>query len=98
MTESPEEYETRLAAYVEGRDAVAMQREAVVALARLMEGADDATVSRRPGADKWSVTGVAAAGSLRTCETSCRAGDSLPSHSSRPVARSKHWVKSAPSS
>ena len=60
MTESPEEYETRLASYVEGRDAVAMQREAVLALARLMEGVDGAALSRRPCADKWSVTEIVA--------------------------------------
>jgi hypothetical protein len=60
MAESPEQYEARLAGYVEGRDAIAMQREAPRTLARLIAGVAEQTLRRRPAPGKWSVTEILA--------------------------------------
>ena len=53
--ETAEQYERRLAGYVEGKDPVAMQREAASVLARLTGGAAEDKLRRRPAAQKWSV-------------------------------------------
>ena len=60
MTETPEQYKTRLAGYVEGRDAIAMQREALHAITRLIEGVAVAKLKQRPAPGKWSVTEILA--------------------------------------
>jgi uncharacterized damage-inducible protein DinB len=60
MVETPEQYKIRLASYAEGKDAVAMQRQAPRALAQLIEGVTDTTLSLRPAPGKWSVTEILA--------------------------------------
>lgn len=60
MIESIDDYHARLARYVEGRDAMAMLREAPVVLAQLMKGVDEDVLSRRPSPRQWSVTAIVA--------------------------------------
>lgn len=60
MTETAQEYKARLAAYVEGKDVIAMQREAPEILARLIEGVAESELRRRPAPGKWSVTEILA--------------------------------------
>jgi uncharacterized damage-inducible protein DinB len=55
-----EEYKARLAAYVKGKDPVAMQREAPGTLARLIEGVPSETLKRSPAPGKWSVCAILA--------------------------------------
>jgi len=56
--ETAEQYKSRLAGYVEGRDPIQMQGEALSTIARLVEGVSDARLKARPAADKWSVTEI----------------------------------------
>lgn len=58
--ETAEQYQTRLAAYVDGKDPVAMQREAPRVLARLIDEVPDARLGLRPAPEKWSVTEILA--------------------------------------
>jgi len=58
MTETSEQYRTRLAKYVEGRDPVTMQREAPGTIARLIEGVGHAKLKDQPAPGKWSVTEI----------------------------------------
>jgi uncharacterized damage-inducible protein DinB len=58
--ETAGEYRSRLDSYVGDRDPIAMQREAPHTLARLIEGAPDDMLSRRPAAGKWSVRAILA--------------------------------------
>lgn len=60
MTETPEEYKARLAAYVEGKDVVKMQRDAPQILLRLTEGIAEEKLKQRPAPGKWSVTEIIA--------------------------------------
>jgi hypothetical protein len=60
MTETAQQSKARFAAYVEGRDVIAMQREAPVTLARLIENVPEADLRRRPAPGKWSVTEILA--------------------------------------
>lgn len=60
MTETAEQYKKRFASYVEGRDAVAMQREAPDVVARLMEGVAERELKRKPAPGKWSVSEIVA--------------------------------------
>jgi uncharacterized damage-inducible protein DinB len=60
MAETQQEYETRLASYVAGRDWMQMQREAPGRLARLTDGVAEERLRRRPaaagaGPGRWSV-------------------------------------------
>lgn len=58
MTENAEQYRARLAAYVEGRDAIAMQREAPRTIARLIEHVPPEALKRPPAPGKWPVTAI----------------------------------------
>jgi hypothetical protein len=56
----PEEYQARLAAYVENRDPIAMQREAPGILAGLIEGVPEEILGRTPAPGKWSIRAILA--------------------------------------
>jgi uncharacterized damage-inducible protein DinB len=58
--EAADQYKSRLDSYVRGRDPIAMQREAPQTLARLIEGAPDEMLSRRPAPGKWSAREILA--------------------------------------
>jgi len=60
MTETAEQYKTRLEDYTAGTDPIAMQREAPQTLASLIEGVAEAELTRRPAPGKWSVTEILA--------------------------------------
>ena len=60
MTETAEQYKKRLAAYVEEKDPIAMQKEAPHILAHLIEGVADAQLKQQPRPGKWSVTEIIA--------------------------------------
>ena len=60
MTETAEEYKSRFAAYVEGKDPIAMQREAPDTIARLIEGVPPAKLKQPPVSGKWSVLQIIA--------------------------------------
>ncbi len=55
-----EQYKTRLAGYVQGKDPIAMQREAPRTLARLIEGVPAETLKRPPAEGKWSIAAILA--------------------------------------
>ena len=46
--ETPEQYQARLAGYVRGKDALALQREAPRTLERLIAGVSEERLRRRP--------------------------------------------------
>ena len=58
--ETPEQNRERLAKYIEGQDALQLQREAPVTLARLIQGIPEETLQRRPAPAKWSVVEILA--------------------------------------
>jgi len=58
MTETTEENKSRFAAYTEGRDPIAMQREAPRTLAQLIDGLAENRLRLRPASGKWSVTEI----------------------------------------
>jgi hypothetical protein len=60
MVETAEQYQARLAAYTEGKDPIAMQRQAPHTLAQLIEGVAEAQLSLKPAPGKWSVTEILA--------------------------------------
>jgi len=60
MAEAAEQYKARLAAYVEGKDPLALQSQAPQTLAKLIAGIADSALGRRPAPDKWSVTEILA--------------------------------------
>jgi uncharacterized damage-inducible protein DinB len=60
VTETAEQYKTRLEGYTAGKDPIAMQREAPRTLASLIEGVAEAELTRRPAPGKWSVTEILA--------------------------------------
>lgn len=49
------DYQSRLQAYASGKDPIAMQQEAAVILATLIDGMSDAKLQTRPAPEKWSV-------------------------------------------
>jgi len=55
-----EEYTSRLAAYVKGRDPIAMQHETPGILARLIEGVSSERLKKEPAPGKWSVCAILA--------------------------------------
>jgi hypothetical protein len=59
-TESHEQYKSRLAGYVEGKNPVSLQREALSIIETLIHGVPTAVLKQRPGNDKWSVTEIIA--------------------------------------
>ncbi len=60
MVETAEQYKARLAHYAEGKDPIAMQREAPRTLAKLIESVAETRLSLRPTPGKWSVTEILA--------------------------------------
>jgi uncharacterized damage-inducible protein DinB len=58
VAETAEQYKARFATYTEGKDPVAMQREAPQALARLIEGVPEPKLKASPAPGKWSVTEI----------------------------------------
>ena len=58
MAETPEQYRTRLASYVEGRDPIAMQREAPTTIAQLLQNVPVAKLKQAPAPGKWSITQI----------------------------------------
>jgi hypothetical protein len=60
MVEAAEQYKAHLAAYVEGKDPVAMQSQAPRMLARLIDGVAETKLSLKPAPSKWSVTEILA--------------------------------------
>jgi DinB family protein len=60
MPETAEQYQSRLASYVQGKDPIAMQREATQALKDLIAGLSETQLHQKPAPDKWSVTEIIA--------------------------------------
>jgi hypothetical protein len=60
MVETAEQYKSRLAAYVEGKDPIAMQRQAPRTLAQLVKGVAEPRLNLKPAPGKWSVTEILA--------------------------------------
>ena len=58
--ETPETYQTRLHSYVADKDPSKMLRTAPEMLARLIDGAPEALLNRRPAVGKWSVRAILA--------------------------------------
>jgi hypothetical protein len=58
-TETANQYKARLAAYVQDRDPIAMQRATPTTLAHLID-AKPSELSRRPAPGKWSVNAILA--------------------------------------
>lgn len=58
MQETADQYRMRLASYVEGKDPIAMQREAHRSIARLIQDVTAARLKERPRPGKWSVTEI----------------------------------------
>src|SRR5512146_556422 len=58
MTETAEQYKARFAAYTDGKDPIAMQREAPRTLADLIEGVPEGRLKTPPALGKWSVTEI----------------------------------------
>jgi hypothetical protein len=55
-----EEYKARLAAYVEGKDPIELQREAPGILSRLIEGVPVTRLQQSPAPGKWSICEILA--------------------------------------
>ena len=51
----PDDYQSKLQAYVKGKDALAMQSETARLIAALVEGVPDAKLTQRPLPHKWSI-------------------------------------------
>jgi uncharacterized damage-inducible protein DinB len=60
MSESPEQYIARFAAYVDRKDPIVMQREAPRTLARLIDGVPESKMTFQTVPGKWSVTEILA--------------------------------------
>ena len=60
MKETPQEYTRRILGYVEGQDALKIQRRTANALARLIKGVAPSTLRQRPAPGKWSVIEILA--------------------------------------
>lgn len=58
--ETAEQYAARLDSYVEGRDPLAMQREAPQTIAALINGVPGDKLKRRPAPDRWSAIEIIA--------------------------------------
>ena len=67
--ETPEQYKARILGLMEGKDAIAVQRETAAKLAKLLEGTSREQLAKRPAADKWSVSEILA--HLAEAEVSC---------------------------
>jgi len=60
FSETAEQYAARFATYIEGRDPVAMQREAPRTIAALIGGVPTEKLKTRPNPDRWSVVEIIA--------------------------------------
>lgn len=60
MHESGEQYNARFDAYVRGKDPIAMQREAPLTLAALIDKVPDELLGRPPGPGRWPVRAILA--------------------------------------
>jgi len=60
MQETAVQYTARLKAYTANKDPIAMQREAPVTLAGLVDGTPDELLCRRPTSGKWSICAILA--------------------------------------
>ena len=58
--ETQEQYKARILGLMEGKDAIAVQRETAAKLAKLVDGASAEQLAKRPAPDKWSVSEVLA--------------------------------------
>jgi hypothetical protein len=58
--ETHEQYKSRLAGYVEGKNPVVLQREALRTIEGLISGVPTEVLRQRPAKDKWSVTEIIA--------------------------------------
>jgi uncharacterized damage-inducible protein DinB len=58
MAETAEQYKARFATYTEGKDPVAMQRDAPQTIAKLIGGVPVAKLKQSPSTGKWSVTEI----------------------------------------
>jgi len=58
--ETAEQYTARFSSYVEGRDPLAMQREAPRTIAALADGVSAEKLQARPAPDRWSVVEIIA--------------------------------------
>ncbi len=58
MAETAEQYKARFATYTEGKDPVAMQREAPQTIAKMISGVPAAKLSQPPSPGKWSITEI----------------------------------------
>ena len=59
-SETTEQYQRRLAGYVEGQDPLVMQAATAKKLAQLIAGVSEERLRRRPAPDKWSVVEILA--------------------------------------
>ena len=67
--ESPQQYKARILGLMDGKDAIAVQRETAAKLAKLVDGATHEQLAKRPAPDKWSVSEILA--HLAEAEVSC---------------------------
>lgn len=67
--ETPAQYKARILGLMEGKDAIAVQRETAAKLAKLVEGSSRDQLTKRPAADKWSVSEILV--HLAEAEVSC---------------------------
>jgi hypothetical protein len=60
MNETPQQYKERILKLMEGKDSVAVQRETVARLSKLVEGAPADKLANRAEPGKWSVSEILA--------------------------------------
>lgn len=60
MPDGPDQYQSRIHAYTEGKDFVAMQAEAPQILAELVRGIPVELLTKRPAPGKWSICEIIA--------------------------------------
>jgi uncharacterized damage-inducible protein DinB len=60
MSETPEQYQQRLAGYTRDKDPLQLQREAPLRLARLIDGLSAEQLALRPAPGKWSIVEILA--------------------------------------
>jgi hypothetical protein len=58
MNETPQQYKERILKLMQGKDAVAVQRETVARLSKLVDGVPADRLATRPTPDKWSVSEI----------------------------------------
>src|SRR5262245_47965420 len=60
MTETFDQYRTRVLSYLGGRDPLRVQRRTPTEIARLLKSIPRATLLRHPAEDKWSIVEIVA--------------------------------------